>query len=693
MTVSRAGLWILLALSVGACGAEGVAPEAEELDVDSSASTLAAGEVRLRLMAANLTSGNAQSYTPGDGARILQGTHPDVVMIQEFNYGGNTAAEIRSFVDSTFGTTFSYFREAGAQIPNGVVSRYPILASGEWDDPRVANRDFAWARIDIPGPVDLWAVSVHLLTTSTTERNLEAQSLVSFIRTNVPAGDYVAIGGDYNTGSRTESCITTLSQVVTTAAPYPADRNGNTNTNAARAKPYDWLLVSSGLQARKTSTDLGSSTFANGLVADTRVYSPIAELSPALTTDSGATNMQHMGIVRDFGIPSDTAVPSVTVTAPNGGESWAGGSSHAVTWTSANVSTVRVEASLDGGATWSVLTASTASPGSYSWTVPSTATTTARVRVTDTASGTSDLSDGAFSITVTPPPPSGSVFINEVLVNEAGSDVTTEFVEVVNGTSAAVDVSGWTVSDAALVRHTFASGTSVAAGAALVVFGGAAGIPTGLTNAVAASTGTLGLSNSGDSVTVKNAAGTVVDTVTLGSSLVSTDGVSANRNPDASASGAWVLHTAVSTLQRSPGTRADGTAFSGGGGGGGSASISAESEANGTAATADAPVGNGKTISGAVGSSTDQDWFKVTVKAAGTITVAVTVPGTADLDWYLYAASNTSTYVARGYTSSNPETGTYAATAGDYYVKVVGYASATSSYTLSVSGAAALIDP
>jgi len=36
-----------------------------------------------------------------------------------------------------------------------------IVEAGEWDDPRVGNRDFAWARIDIPGPVDLWAVSVH----------------------------------------------------------------------------------------------------------------------------------------------------------------------------------------------------------------------------------------------------------------------------------------------------------------------------------------------------------------------------------------------------------------------------------------------------------------------------------------------------------------------------------------------------
>ena len=36
------------------------------------------------------------------------------------------------------------------------------------------------------------------------------------------------------------------------------------------------------------------------LVADTRVYSPISEISPALTSDSAATNMQHMAVVRDY---------------------------------------------------------------------------------------------------------------------------------------------------------------------------------------------------------------------------------------------------------------------------------------------------------------------------------------------------------------------------------------------------------
>lgn len=261
-------------------------------------------DVRLRVMAANLSSGNYQSYDAGHGSRIFQGVDPDIVMIQEFNYGSNGAADLRSFVDTAFGTSFSYYREAGAQIPNGIISRYPILASGEWNDASVSNRDFAWARIDIPGPVDLWAVSVHFLTSSSTARNTEAKSLVSYIKAAVPAGDYLVIGADLNTGSRGEACVTTLAQVTVTAGPWPADKNGNTNTNASRGNPYDWLLADANLNARKTSVVLGTGTFTNGLVVDTRVYTPLANISPALFGDSGASNMQHMGVIRDFWIPN-----------------------------------------------------------------------------------------------------------------------------------------------------------------------------------------------------------------------------------------------------------------------------------------------------------------------------------------------------------------------------------------------------
>ncbi len=42
---------------------------------------------------------------------------------------------------------------------------------------------------------------------------------------------------------------------------------------------------------------------------------------------------------------------------------------------------------------------------------------------------------------------------------------------------------------------------------------------------------------------------TTINSFTYSSSLAGTDGVSMNRSPDASATGTFVLHTTVSTLQ------------------------------------------------------------------------------------------------------------------------------------------------
>ena len=221
------------------------------------------------------------------------------MMMQEVNDGDDSATAIRSLVDAVCGTGCAYVRGTG-QIPNAIVSRYPILDSGEWIDTSVSNRDFVWARIDVPGPNDLWVVSVHLLTTSATNRNTEAGNLVALLNGAVPAGSLVAVGGDFNTDTRTESCVGTFGAYFSTAAPYPADANGNSNTSAPRTRPYDWVLPTPELRALETPVVIDADQFTGGLVVDTRVYTPIGDLAPALATDSGATGMQHMAVVRDF---------------------------------------------------------------------------------------------------------------------------------------------------------------------------------------------------------------------------------------------------------------------------------------------------------------------------------------------------------------------------------------------------------
>src|ERR1043166_2674201 len=171
-------------------------------------SAVAQSNVTVRVMAANL-NGNSQTLgTPQQN--ILKGLKADIVAMQEFQYtsattnGVNAPAAFREMIDDAFGTNFVYFREEGYSLPNGIISRYPIVASGSFDDTQVNNRGFAWAQINLPGTNDLYIVSVHLLTTGSTERNTEATNLKALIQANFPADAWIIVAGDFNTDSRSE---------------------------------------------------------------------------------------------------------------------------------------------------------------------------------------------------------------------------------------------------------------------------------------------------------------------------------------------------------------------------------------------------------------------------------------------------------------------------------------------------------
>jgi endonuclease/exonuclease/phosphatase family metal-dependent hydrolase len=153
------------------------------------------------------------------------------------------------------------------------------------------------------------------------------------------------------------------------------------------------------------------------------------------------------------------------------------------------------------------------------------------------------------------------VIINEIGANEPGSDTAGEFIEIVNAGGTDANLSGFTLRDATSIRHTFPTGTTLTAGKALVVFGAASAIPAGLTNAVAASSGTLSLANGGDTVSLVSTSGTTIDGFSYSSSLASSDGVSINLSPDGNPTGSFVKHHTISSLASSPGKRAGGAAW------------------------------------------------------------------------------------------------------------------------------------
>jgi hypothetical protein len=96
-----------------------------------------------------------------------------------------------------------------------------------------------------------------------------------------------------------------------------------------------------------------------------------------------------------------TANRLLTITSPNGGETWAAGTPQDITWSSDHISFVKIEYSTNNGDSWMVITENTSSDGLYSWTtVPNNPTTSARIRITDAVNGSpEDISDAAFSIT------------------------------------------------------------------------------------------------------------------------------------------------------------------------------------------------------------------------------------------------------------------------------------------------------
>ena len=170
--------------------------------------------------------------------------------------------------------------------------------------------------------------------------------------------------------------------------------------------------------------------------------------------------------------------------------------------------------------------------------------------------------------------PFGDLVINEFLSDppnpggDANRDGTLdtsqdEFIELLNVSDSAFDLSDYEIHDGVGMRHVFPAGTLLAAGRAIVVFGG--GSPVGGFGGSlvqTASSGLLGLNNSGDTILLKSPGG--------GSALLEFeyDGSvldeSMSRSPDGS--GAFVAHSQASGaggVLFSPGVTVDGNAFDG----------------------------------------------------------------------------------------------------------------------------------
>ncbi len=108
-------------------------------------------------------------------------------------------------------------------------------------------------------------------------------------------------------------------------------------------------------------------------------------------------------------------ISSMLLSSPNGNEIWGTGSQHAITWSTASVSNVKLEFSIDDGSSWTQIVSSvSASSGTYDWAIPAVNSALCKVRISDTAAANVyDTSDMAFSIRpqITLISPNGSEYL------------------------------------------------------------------------------------------------------------------------------------------------------------------------------------------------------------------------------------------------------------------------------------------
>ena len=120
--------------------------------------------------------------------------------------------------------------------------------------------------------------------------------------------------------------------------------------------------------------------------------------------DMGGTIPVHSVTLAD-GFTINPKPCDITVTAPNGGEVWTVGNTHAITWISDCDCLVRIEVSYNGGVNWWPIATDVPNTGSYNWIVADDNTSVnALVRVCCVDGEPCDVSDAPFVIEGGPVP-------------------------------------------------------------------------------------------------------------------------------------------------------------------------------------------------------------------------------------------------------------------------------------------------
>jgi hypothetical protein len=452
-----------------------------------------------------LTEGDAWDLTITGGdcdATTISGTIPAA----ECDPTPNTCYDLSTGTD---------FFELVSVTPNSGFAN-----DGMWENTTGTYTANAYCGSGCNEPVEGWLILGPLDMTGVTDLELIFDATKSFTDT-----DLIIAYTDTYIGCPTSSTWTTA-QTLTASGSYSVDLSGATGTGAFIGIQYaddggysGWSLSNVELASFNSCPVLGTPPVSNCAVCDL-----------TLQTETYACQSNTAGDNND----------GVTVEIPYTGSETSGGTLSTTSGgtVAGDISVADGTISITGlteGDAWDLIITGGDCDGTVSGTIPAS--------VCD--------------------PVTMDLVINELLADphattgDANGDGTIntsddEFIEFYNVGAGALDISGYTVEDASSVRHTFPASTIIPAGEFLTLFGN--GTPTGISGiSQVASSGTVGLNNGGDTVTVRNVGGAIVVTETY----TGVTDQSVCREPDFT--GAFVGHLSHTTnpVQFTPGVSND----------------------------------------------------------------------------------------------------------------------------------------
>jgi|GEM_PF-610523 len=198
---------------------------------------------------------------------------------------------------------------------------------------------------------------------------------------------------------------------VFTVNPQPSVKvlspNGGENYLSGSSQNITW--TSTNVTNVKIEYTINNGATWSVIVADTVSSGLYKWTVPAVNSSLCKVRVSNS---RNSGIPSamsadnftiNQVAPGITVTAPNGGESWNAGSAQVITWSSLGVTNVKIEYTTDNGTNWSTVANSVPSNGYYSWNpVPNTPSTNCKVKISDVSNNYIGLSAQTFTIAPEP---------------------------------------------------------------------------------------------------------------------------------------------------------------------------------------------------------------------------------------------------------------------------------------------------